>query len=50
MKEKGWKEGTGLGRTSSGIPEPVEAEGQSSHCKTGLGYIMMSYKITANNL
>ncbi|XP_011405377.1 PREDICTED: G patch domain-containing protein 3-like [Amphimedon queenslandica] len=38
MKEKGWKEGTGLGPSSLGISEPVEAEGQSSHCKTGLGY------------
>lgn len=39
MEEKGWREGTGLGPSSSGIARPLEAEGQSSHCKAGLGYV-----------
>ena len=38
MKEKGWKEGTGLGKSSTGIAEPLEADGQTPYCKAGLGY------------
>ena len=40
MKEKGWIIGSGLGKSSTGISEPLVAEGQRPHCKSGLGYIL----------
>lgn len=37
LKKSGWKEGSGVGRASDGIPEPVDTDGQHPHNKTGLG-------------
>ena len=37
LKQSGWKEGSGIGRSSKGRPEPVDTEGQHPHNKTGFG-------------
>ncbi len=39
LEKQGWVKGTGLGAQRSGIAEPIEADGQSSRDKRGLGYI-----------
>ena len=33
----GWTEGSGVGASNQGIPEPLETEGQHPHVKKGLG-------------
>ena len=38
LKKSGWREGSGVGASSQGISEPLEAEGQHPHSKKGLGY------------
>lgn len=37
LKKSGWMEGSGVGISSQGILEPLEAEGQHPHSKRGLG-------------
>ena len=37
LKRSGWSEGSGVGRSSEGRPEPVDTDGQHPQNKTGLG-------------
>jgi len=37
LKQSGWTKGCGIGRKMTGVSEPVELDGQSPHCKRGLG-------------
>ena len=37
LRRSGWREGSGVGRSSIGRTEPVDSEGQHPHNKTGLG-------------
>ena len=39
LKKSGWREGSGVGASSQGISEPLEAEGQHPRSKKGLGYV-----------
>ncbi|PIK51678.1 putative G patch domain-containing protein 3 [Apostichopus japonicus] len=38
MNQMGWKDGDGLGRSKSGIPDALENEGQTPKDKKGFGY------------
>lgn len=37
LKRSGWREGSGLGRSSVGRAEPVDTDGQHPKNKSGLG-------------
>ncbi|XP_043940106.1 G patch domain-containing protein 3 isoform X2 [Protopterus annectens] len=38
MEQQGWKEGLGLGSSSSGMADALDVDGQNPRCKRGLGY------------
>ena len=38
LKQRGWKEGSGIGALFQGIPEPITTNGQSAREHVGLGY------------
>ena len=43
LKKSGWREGSGVGASSQGISEPLEAEGQHPRSKKGLGYVPLLF-------
>lgn len=38
LEKQGWRDGMGLGRTTKGIPEALEGDGQKPRERKGLGY------------
>ncbi|XP_041069341.1 G patch domain-containing protein 3 [Carcharodon carcharias] len=38
MEKQGWKEGQGLGSSSSGLADALDNDGQNPKCKRGFGY------------
>ncbi|XP_067867516.1 G patch domain-containing protein 3 [Heterodontus francisci] len=38
MEKQGWKDGQGLGSSSSGLADALENDGQNPKCKRGFGY------------
>ena len=49
LKQSGWTKGSGIGRKMTGVSEPVELDGQSPHCKRGLGYRGEKLDMMANS-
>ena len=37
LRQSGWREGHGVGRTADGRPEPVDTDGQHPRNKAGFG-------------